>query len=115
MIAFSSARRAVLCAVDMQRAVAQHNLEHPGNALRVRVGLNTGEAIAEEHDYFGEAVILAARIADSARGGQILVSELTKALVGANSMPFLDRGRHRLKGLSGAHRLYEVPWAEDGG
>ncbi len=115
MIAFSSARRAVLCAVDMQRAVARHNREDPREALSVRVGLNTGEAIAEEHDYFGEAVIIAARIADGARGGQILVSEVTKALVGANGVRFLDRGRHRLKGLSRAHRLYEVPWTEDGG
>ncbi|MCH8995104.1 MAG: response regulator, partial [Chloroflexi bacterium] len=48
MIAFSSARRAVRCAIDLQRAIEESNSECPGAALRVRVGLNTGEAIAED-------------------------------------------------------------------
>ena len=115
MIAFSSARRAVLCAIDIQRAIAQQNREHTHVALRVRIGLNTGEAIAEEDDYFGETVILASRIEATAQGGQILVSELTKALVGASAVCFVDRGEHELKGLGGSHRLFEVVWAEDDG
>ena len=115
MVAFSSARRAVLCAADIQLAIARHNRERPEMAVRVRIGLNTGETISEEHDYFGEAVILASRITDRAQGSQILVSELTKALVGTKGIHFLDRGRHHLKGLSGTHRLFEVAWAEGGG
>ena len=43
--------------------------------ISVRMGLNTGEAIAEEGDLFGRSVVLAARIAAQARGGEILVSE----------------------------------------
>lgn len=115
MIAFSSARRAVLCAIDIQRAIAQQNREHTQVALRVRIGLNTGEAIAEEDDYFGETVILASRIEATAQGGQILVSELTKALVGARAVRFVDRGEHGLKGLHGTHQLFEVVWAEEDG
>jgi class 3 adenylate cyclase len=80
----------------------------------VRIGLNTGEVIAEEQDYFGETVILASRIRDAAQGGQILVSELTKTLVGAHGVRFVDRGQNQLKGW-GEHRLFEVDWAEDGG
>jgi len=114
MIAFSSARRAVRCAIDIQRAVARHNQKQFGPELLVRIGLNTGEAIAEEHDYFGEAVILASRIRDSAGGGQILVSEITRGLVGANGIQFSDRGEHQLKGLHGRYRLYEVAWSEGG-
>ena len=113
MAAFSSARRAVLCAIDMQRAIARHSAANEGSPLRVRIGLNTGEVIAEERDYFGETVILASRIAGKARGGQILVSQVTKALVGAGGVDFADCGRRALKGLGG-HRLYEVRWADDG-
>ncbi len=115
MIAFSSARRAVLCAIGMQRAISRPNQGRPQVAVRVRIGLNTGETIAEEQDYFGEAVILASRIAGKAQGGQILVSELTKALVGASGVRFVDCGQHELKGLRGGHRLFEVVWAEGEG
>ena len=96
----------------MQRAIARYNREHPGDAVQVRIGLNTGEVIAEARDYFGEAVILASRIKDSAAGGQVFVSELTKALVGANDLRFTDCGEHELKGMRGRHRLFDVDWAE---
>ena len=112
MLAFSGARRALRCAIEMQRALAQHEAEHPDGALRVRMGLNTGEAIAEESDYFGQAVILASRIASMARGGEILVSDVTRTLVGANGARFVDRGEHELKGLRGSHHLYGVDWKE---
>lgn len=112
MIAFSGARRALQCATEIQRMLAK---DEEIERLRVRMGLNTGEVIAEEHDYFGEAVILASRIAGRACGGQILVSELTKALAGSSGMTFIDRGSHDLKGLSKAHELFEVRWeVEDG-
>ncbi len=103
MLAFSSAPRAVRCAVELQRA-----LERQG-ALRVRMGLNSGEVIAEDDGYFGKAVFLASRVAARAAGGEILVSEATKALAG-DGVRFLDRGLHTLKGLRGAHRLLEVEW-----
>ncbi len=109
MVAFSSARRAVLCAIEMQRAIAKANVDLD-DAVQVRMGLNTGEVIAEEQDYFGEAVILASRIKDQAKGGQIFVSELTKALVGADGIAFASRGEYQLKGLRDIHQLFEVAW-----
>src|SRR5262249_42014216 len=80
---FAGGRAAVSCAVEAQRAIAQSDLP-----LRVRVGLNTGEVIAEEEGYFGRAVFLAARVAGQARGGQILVSEVTRNLVGDHDVAF---------------------------
>ena len=110
MVAFSSARHAILCSIDMQRAIDGHNAEHGEHMLRVRIGLHTGEVIAEEQDYFGETVIVASRIKDVASGGQILASGLTKALVRENGARFADRGEHQLKGLREPHQLFEVVW-----
>lgn len=105
MIAFSSARRAIECSVDVQRSLTRSELP-----LRVRAGLNTGEVIAEERGYFGRAVFLASRIADAAAGGEIFVSEITRNLVEADGIRFRERGEHALKGLKGTHRLFEVEW-----
>lgn len=111
MLAFSSARRALQCAIDIQRAFAAYGEEHPQEPLRVRIGLNTGEALKEADDFFGKAVILAARIADKAQGRQILVSELLRNLVGSlAAAEFRDAGRKQLKGIRGRQRVYEVMW-----
>ena len=112
MVAFSSARRALRCAVEIQQALADRNATHPDAAVRVRMGINTGEAIAEDDDYFGAAVVVAARIAAAAQGDQILLSEITKSLVGGNRIPFEDLGEFRLKGLDGSYRLYAAAWTE---
>ncbi len=107
MVAFSSARRAVHCAVSIQRALAAE--ESP---VRVRIGLHTGEVIKEADDFFGKNVILAARIASEAAGGEILVSSLLKDLVENTGDVRFDGGREvALKGLSGTHRVFAVPWA----
>ncbi len=107
MLAFAGARPAVSCAVESQRAIAASDLP-----LRIRAGLNTGEVIAEERGYFGRAVFLAARVTGEAQGGEILVSEVTRNLVGDHDVHFRERGARPLKGLPGTHRLYEVVWDE---
>jgi len=115
MVAFASARRAVACAVGIQRALEQHNRgQAPDQQVRVRIGLNTGEVIQEEADLFGEAVNAAARIAAKAKGGQILVSDAVKAVMGrAKGVELVDRGRFRLKGFPERWRLFEVVWQEE--
>src|SRR3990170_8124713 len=96
MLAFSSARQAVTCAIAIQRALEERKHE-PNPPLRVRMGLNTGEALQEEGDLFGAAVDAAARIMAKASGGQILVSETVRAVLGpATHIEFVDRGRFRL-------------------
>ena len=110
MLAFSSARRALLCAVDIQASTVERNASRPDDPLLVRIGLNTGDVISEDDDYFGSSVIVAARIAAAARGGEILLSEATKSVAGRIRVPLVDRGPHELRGLSDTYRLYEAVW-----
>ena len=99
LVAFSGARPALQCATAIQRALNQQ-------PLRVRIGVNTGDVIAEEAGYFGRTVFLASRVAGQARGGEILVSDVTRALAGEQAgLCFVDRGEHELKGFAGRHRL----------
>ena len=78
MLVFADSRRAVECAVAIQRELAERDLVE-GERVRVRMGMHAGEAIREEGDFFGRSVILAARIAAQAAGGEILVSEDAQA------------------------------------
>ena len=76
------------------------------------MGLHSGEVIKEGSDFFGKNVILAARIAAQAHGGEILASALLKALV--ESSGDLTWGALRtaeLKGLSGTHEIWPVQWS----
>jgi DNA-binding NarL/FixJ family response regulator len=110
MLAFSSARRALLCAVDIQASTVERNASRADNPLHVRIGLNTGDVISEDDDYFGSSVIAAARIAGTAKGGEILLSEATKAVAGRIRVPLVDRGPYELRGLGETTRLYEAVW-----
>jgi class 3 adenylate cyclase/pimeloyl-ACP methyl ester carboxylesterase len=123
MASFSSATRALECAIAMQQAFAEHNaglLRQAQDAhtepveVRVRVGLNAGEPIAEDEDLFGTAVILAARIAAKAEGGEILASDVVRQLVAGKGFLFSDRGDVVLRGFEDPVRLYEVRWREEG-
>jgi len=112
MVAFSTASRAIEWAVGLQRALAGDQ-ELTEGGIRVRVGMETGEVIAEEHGYFGRTVFQASRISEVSRGGQIVASEATRLVAGPGQFPFSDLGQHQLKGLDGSHRLYEVSWDEE--
>jgi class 3 adenylate cyclase len=114
MASFSSATRALECAIAMQRAFAQHN-ETAEEPIRVRVGLNAGEPIVEEADLFGTAVNLAARIAAKAEGGEVLASDVVRQLVAGKGFLFSDRGDVALRGFEDPVRLYEVRWRESAG
>jgi class 3 adenylate cyclase len=104
MIAFSTARSGIDCALDIQRDLSAERRDRP-ETPRVRMGMDTGEVIAEEKGYFGATVFRASRIADMAEGGQIVVSETTKALGQAAGHRFQDLGDHELKGMQGAAPL----------
>jgi len=111
MASFSSATRALECAIAMQRAFAEHN-ELAEEPLRVRIGLNAGEPIAEEKDLFGMTVIVAARIAAKAEGGEILAANVVRELAAGKGLLFSDRGEVALRGFEDPVRLYEVRWRE---
>jgi class 3 adenylate cyclase len=75
----------------------------------VRIGLHTGEAIREEADFYGKNVALAARIADEARGGEILASSVVKQLTESAGDLRFENGRElELGGLTGTYTVYEV-------
>jgi len=115
MVAFASARRALDCAIAIQRAFAARAEDDPDEAIRVRIGMHTGEAIRERDDFFGRNVILAARIAAQARGGEVLVSSLLKELAeSSGDIAFGDSREVTLKGLSGSYRLHAVEWESVG-
>ncbi len=113
MASFSTATSALRCGIAIQRGVASHVEEHPETPLRVYVGLNAGEPIAEEDDLFGTAVDFAARICDHAEPGQILASNVVRELAEGKDFLFEDRGEHELKGIDELQRLFAVRRRED--
>ena len=80
--------------------------------VKVRVGLNAGEPIAEDDDLFGTAVNLASRICAHAEAGQILVPIVIRELTAGKQFLFADLGETELRGYEDAVRLYEVSWRE---
>ena len=109
MASFSSATKALECAIAMQRAFAERN-ESAEEPIRVRVGLNAGEPIAEDDDLFGTAVNLAARICAHAEAGQILAPIVVRELAAGKQVMFADLGETALRGFEDPVRLYEVRW-----
>jgi class 3 adenylate cyclase len=117
MASFSSSTKALECAIAMQRAFEEHN-ESAEEPIKVRIGLNAGEPIAEDDpdgrsDLFGTAVNEAARITATAKGGEILVSNVVRELAKGKDFLFSDVGERQLKGFDEPVRLYEVRWQEE--
>ena len=106
---FPRARDAVAAAVDAQRNLASH-VWPEGKQVRVRMGLHTGEPTVGDEGYLGLDVVRAARISAAGNGGQILLSETTRALVG-NDLPggvsVHDLGKQNLKDIQHEH-VYEL-------
>lgn len=115
MVSFTTARGAILCAIAVQRAIAESNQDQEGTRIAVGIGINTGEPIQEGGDFFGSTVNLAARICAVAGPGQVLISETTRFVAGRiEAIDYVDRGMHALKGFDEPHRLYEVVWSLPG-
>ncbi|HJR18131.1 MAG TPA: AAA family ATPase [Actinomycetota bacterium] len=113
MVAFGSARKGIECAIGIQRCFAEHNATGPEHHIRVRIGLNTGEVVRESGTLYGTAVNAAARISAKAKGGEILISQITKDLTtGVRDFTFLERGMFDLKGFPTQWQLHEVVWDE---
>lgn len=114
MLTFPSARSAVLFAIAAQRSLDRQLRTADGRVLRVRIGMHTGEAVADpDGDLFGRHVIVAARIANLAAGGEILVSSIVHEI--ASSTGDLRFGPSRpvlLKGIPGEHMVHAVDWHE---
>jgi class 3 adenylate cyclase len=107
---FPRARDAIEAAVGAQRAHAATTW--PGEvAVRVRMGLHTGEPAVHEEGYVGLDVVRAARICTVGRGGQILLSETTRALLGSglpDGVSVFPVGQRHLRGIDEPERVFEV-------
>jgi class 3 adenylate cyclase len=116
MASFSSVAGAVECAVALQRAFEERHhgagSDSGHEPIHIRIGLNAGEPIEEGGDLFGATVIMASRIAGQAGGGEILTSDVVRALCSGKGFLFADRGENVLRGFEDAVRLYEVGWRE---
>ena len=107
MASFSSATKALESAIAMQRAFAERN-QSAEEQIWVRVGLNAGEPIAEDNDFFGTAVQLAARVCDRAEPGQVLVSNVVRELCAGKKLTFTHNSDATLKGFDEPVALFEV-------
>src|SRR3954452_20119034 len=106
LFAFASARAAIGGAVAADQALASHDWPE-GAVFRVRIGVHTGEPQRTGDGYVGIDLHRASRIGDAGHGGQILVSDATRALVG-DTVALRELGEFRLDGLERPERLYQV-------
>ena len=98
---FSSARQALQCAVDLQRALLEEIELDPSLPLRVGIGIDAGETVLVEDGYRGGAINLAARLCSHAAAGEILASRGVAHLARATGdLRFVERGPATFKGLA---------------
>jgi class 3 adenylate cyclase len=114
MTSFEDAAQAVECSIEMQGALCAEYCRGEETALSAGIGLTWGTAIRTESDLFGSSVNLAKRIADVAKGGQIVVSSAVAghSALASTGHSFRDLGQRALKGL-GEHHLYELVWRSE--
>ena len=114
MVVFRSALDALGCAVAIQQAARNHNQLGVGPPFHIRVGLHAGEPVRDGADYFGTPVVVARRLCDAARGGQILASLVLVGLIGTRGgFSFRSVGSLDLKGLTEPVPAAEVDWGQD--
>jgi len=113
MTSYDSAEGALHCAAAMQEALSAYNESHGDEPLSAGIGLSWGTVIRTDNDVFGHSVNLAKRLADIAKGGQVIVSTSLCDQTDAKSRFCLrDLGNHEIKDL-GDHRLFELVWREE--
>jgi len=114
MTSFDDAVQAVECSIDLQDALCAEYCRDEETSLSAGIGVAWGTAIRTDGDLFGSSVNLAKRIADVAKGGQIVVSSslVQRADLSEAGRSFRDLGERSLKGL-GEQRLYEVVWRDE--
>jgi adenylate cyclase len=107
MVAFADPEQAVRFSLAVQRALADD--PERWNAIRVRIGIHMGSSVRRGDDLFGLDVVMAARVADQADGGEILISEPVRDAIGDLTGITVAASREaELKGLRGTHSLFEV-------
>jgi DNA-binding NarL/FixJ family response regulator len=98
---FDAPARAIRCAVAIREALRAEGVE-------IRIGMHSGEVELRDDDVGGIAVNLGARVATTARPGEVVVSSTVRDLVAGSGLAFDDRGEHALKGVPERWRLFAV-------
>jgi class 3 adenylate cyclase len=114
MASFTSASRAVGCAVAIQKQLADHNSRQE-EAFSVRIGLSAGEPVTDGGDLFGAVVQLAARLCAHAEPAGILTSTAVRDLSMGKGFVFIDQGEVVLRGFEEPVRPYAVQWRMEAG
>jgi adenylate cyclase len=110
LVEFSSVVNAVVCAVEIQRAMRERNSEiTPDNRIEFRIGINLGDVIVEDEDIFGDGVNVAARLERIAQPGGIAISGSVRDHIGNRlDVAFEDMGEQELKNIAKPVRVYNV-------
>ena len=110
LASFNSAHAGLHGAVELQRTFTGP-VGAGAQPLAIRLGLHSGFVISESDQLLGRNVVLAARIATTAKGGEILVSSSLKQYTEHDpSFTFEPRGEFHFRGLLGEHELFAVAW-----
>jgi class 3 adenylate cyclase len=105
MVVFDRPEAAALWAGDVHLAMAAHDFGTDVTGLAVRIGMHEGSVISEEDDFYGRTVIMAARVAAQAPGGDTLITDHLRRLLDASVGTFGPPVDVELKGMRGTHTL----------
>ncbi|HEY8731176.1 MAG TPA: AAA family ATPase [Candidatus Limnocylindria bacterium] len=110
-VVFTTTGAAVSCAAAVLRAAERYSRERLDRPLRIGIGIHAGEPVPHEGQFVGTAVIVAARLAQSAQAGELLVTEVVRALLPRSlTLPMEERTGLTLKGLDTPPRVFAVDW-----
>src|SRR5882672_5769439 len=114
LVEFPSVVDAVRCAVEIQRDMAQRNVDVPeARRIEFRIGINVGDIIIDEHDIYGDGVNVAARLEALAEPGGICISRVVRDQVRDKvDFGFEDLGEQQVKNIARPVRVYRIPLAE---
>ena len=111
-VVFTNTGSAVTCAAAILRAAEVYSRDHPDRPLRIGVGIHAGEPVAHEGQFVGTAVIVAARLAQNAKAGELLVTDVIRALLPRSlALPMTERAGLALKGIDDPPKVFSVDWA----
>ena len=113
LVEFDSAVDAVACGLEIQEGLREDDAAASGPRILLRIGINTGDVIADDHDIYGHSVNIAARLEGLAEPGEVYVTRAVRdQLEGQPGLAFEDRGERRVKNIKTPIRIYRVKRAE---
>ena len=114
LVEFDSAADAVSCGLEIQEGLRTSDAGAGGDRrIWLRIGINTGDVIADDHDIYGNSVNIAARLEGLAEPGEVYVTGAVRDQLGGHpGLSFEDRGERRVKNIKTPIHVYRVRHAE---